>query len=47
MPNLVAVHKSAGEVGLANSIKELAMPVVLIHHGPTVTAENYLSLIHI
>ena len=41
MPNLIVGHKSAGKVGSANSNKELAMPVVLIHHGPTVTAENY------
>ena len=41
MPKLIVGHKSTGKVGSANSNKELAMPVVLIHHGPTVTAENY------
>src|SRR4051794_25684604 len=35
--NLIASRESAGGVGSDNSNKELAMPVVLIHHGPTVT----------
>jgi hypothetical protein len=37
--------RSAGEVGSANSDKELAMPVVLVHQGPTVTAENYRATV--
>ena len=45
LTNLVAGHESAGEVGSADSYKELAMPVVLIHQGPTVTAENYRATV--
>lgn len=44
VPNLVAGQRSAGEVGSADSNKELAMPVVLIHQGPTVTAETTAPL---
>ncbi len=45
MPNLIAGRESAGEVGSANSNKEVAMAVVLIHQGPTVTAENYRATV--
>jgi len=45
VPKLIAGHEPAGEVGSANSNQELAMPVVLIHQGPTVTAENYRATI--
>jgi hypothetical protein len=38
-------HEFAGEVGSGNSNKELAMPVVLIHQGRTVTAENYRATV--
>jgi hypothetical protein len=41
----IAGQASAGEVGSANPNKELAMPVVLIHQGPTVTAENYRATV--
>ena len=40
-----AGHESAGEVRSVDSNKELAMPVVLIHQGPTVTAENYRATV--
>src|SRR4051794_9000137 len=42
---LGAYHESPGEVGSANSNRELVMPVVLIHQGPTVTAENYRATV--
>jgi hypothetical protein len=45
VPNLIAGHESAGEVGSADSNKGLAMPVVLVHQGPTVTAENYRATV--
>jgi hypothetical protein len=45
VPNLLAGPESAGEVGSVNPNKEFAMPVVLIHQGPTVTAENYRATI--
>jgi hypothetical protein len=45
VPNLIAGYESTREVGSANSKKELAMPVVLIHQGPTVTAENYRATV--
>jgi hypothetical protein len=45
VPNLIAGRETAGEVGSANSDKELAMPVVLIHQGPTVTAANYRATV--
>jgi hypothetical protein len=45
VPNLIAGREFAGEVGSANSNKELAMAVVLIHQGPTVTAENYRATV--
>jgi hypothetical protein len=45
LPNLIASHQCTREVGSADSKKELAMPVVLIHQGPTVTAENYRATV--
>jgi hypothetical protein len=32
-------------LGSADSNRELAMPVVLVHQGPTVTAENYRATV--
>jgi hypothetical protein len=45
VPNLIAGDECVGEVGSANSNEEGEMPVVLIHQGPTVTAENYRATV--